>query len=215
MIPERANPLAVVEGVLSRFFQATATASAIRHFCQVCSEVQAEKGQRIPCNPPGERELEIVQEARIWHPIPMGADLLCRPPKQSPPLVPDTVLSGTVKGHWTQKGYEEPYGIRGQTVFRPSTYVDFRPLDQTGNEEKFYSPFVSIPRPSTRIGPSMRVFQRACGPPDQAYPDPHCLYVECRSVYRPSAFDLPRVIWGGIVVALADDPLGRGSTDNR
>ena len=78
VILERANSLAVVEGVLSRFFQATAAASAIRHVCQARSEVQAEKGQPVPCRPPGERELGIVQEARTWRPIPMEADLLRR-----------------------------------------------------------------------------------------------------------------------------------------
>ena len=36
--------LAVVEGVLSRFFQATAAARAIRHVCQARFEVQAAKG---------------------------------------------------------------------------------------------------------------------------------------------------------------------------
>ena len=44
VIPERANSLAVVEGMLSCFFQATATVSAVRHVCQARSEVQAEKG---------------------------------------------------------------------------------------------------------------------------------------------------------------------------
>ena len=43
VIPERANSFTVV-GVLSRFFQATAAASAIGHVCQARSEVQAEKG---------------------------------------------------------------------------------------------------------------------------------------------------------------------------
>ena len=52
----------------------------------------------------------------------------------------------------------------------------------------------------------MRVFQQASGSPDRAYPNPHCLYVECRSVYGPSALDLTRSLWGGIVVAPADDP---------
>ena len=54
VIPERANSLAVVEGVLSRFFQTTTAASAIRHVCQACSEVQAKKVQRVPCKSPGE-----------------------------------------------------------------------------------------------------------------------------------------------------------------
>ena len=53
VIPERAKQLAVVEGVLRRFFQATAAESTIRHVCKAHSEVQAEKGQRVPWKPPG------------------------------------------------------------------------------------------------------------------------------------------------------------------
>ena len=129
---------------------------------------------------------------------------LCR--SRSPPLVPDTVPSEAVKGHWTLKGYEGPCGIRWQMVFRPSAYVDLRPLGLTWGEEKSYSPFVSTLRLLTRIGPSMQVFEQACGSPDQAYPEPHCAYTECRPVYLPSAFDIPRVIWWGIVAAPADEP---------
>ena len=44
VIPKRANSLALVEGVLSRFFQATAAASAIWHVCQARFVVQADKG---------------------------------------------------------------------------------------------------------------------------------------------------------------------------
>ena len=110
------------------------------------------------------------------------------------------------ESHWTKEGYEEHYGIRGQTVFCLSTYLNFRPLGLTGGEEKSYLPFVSTLRSPTRIGPSMPVFQRVSGSPDRAYPDPNCLYVECRSVYGPLAFDLPRVIRWGIAVAPADDP---------
>ena len=98
--------------------------------------------------------------------------------KRSPPLVSNIVLSDAVKGHWTQRGYEGPYGIRVQTVLRPSAYVDLQPWDLTWGE-KSYSPFVTTPRPPTRIGPSMQVFLRASGSPDQAYSDHHCVYVEC------------------------------------
>ena len=44
VIPKRADSLAVVEGMLSRFFLATAAARAIRHVCQARFEVQAAKG---------------------------------------------------------------------------------------------------------------------------------------------------------------------------
>ena len=44
VILKRANSLAVVEGVLSRFFQATGAARAIGHVCQARFVVQAEKG---------------------------------------------------------------------------------------------------------------------------------------------------------------------------
>ena len=58
-----------------------------------------------------------------------------------------------------------------------SAYVDLRLLGLTWGEEKSYSPFDSTPRPLTRISLSMRVFQRASGSPDQAYPYHHCAYV--------------------------------------
>ena len=138
VILERANSLAVVEGVLSRLFPVTAAASTIGHVCQARSEAQAEKGQWVPCKSPGERELGIVQEARTWHPIPLGTDLHRRPAvpltervrSPSPPLVPDTILSEAVKGHWTQKSYEGLYGIRIKTVLRLSAYV-LRPFGLT------------------------------------------------------------------------------------
>ena len=56
----------------------------------------------------------------------------------------------------------------------------------------------------------------------QAYPEPHCVYIECIPVYWPSAFSLPRVIWCRIVEAPADvpqaeevQPIGKGSKGNR
>ena len=88
-----------------------------------------------------------------------------------------------------------PIGLR-----RPSA------LGLTGGEEKSDSPFVSTLRPLSSIGPGMQVFQQANGSPDQAYPDPRCAYDGCRPVYGPSAFDLPRAIWRGIVEAPADVP---------
>ena len=140
----------------------------------------------------------------------MRADLLRRPvaplakrnQKRNQPLAPDIVLSKAVKDHWTQEGYEGPFGTRGQTVLRPKAYVDRQPLDLTRCEEKLDSPFVSTLRPTSRIGPSMQVFQQASGSPDQAYPDPRCVYVG----YGPSDLHLPRAIWRGIVEVLTDVP---------
>ena len=54
-------------------------------------------------------------------------------PKRNPPLAPDIILSESMKGHWTQEGYEGPLGTRGHTVFHPSTYVDLQPLGLTGS----------------------------------------------------------------------------------
>ena len=59
-LPDVMNSLAVVEDVLSRFFQATAAASTIGHVCQAHFEVQTEKGQRVPCNQPFEQELQLL-----------------------------------------------------------------------------------------------------------------------------------------------------------
>ena len=127
-----------------------------------------------------------------------------------------------MKGHWTQEGYEGPFGTRGQTVLHPKAYVDLQALGLTWGEEKSNSPFVSTLRPPSRIGPSMQVFQQARGSPDQAYPDPRCAYVGCRPVYGPSAWNLLRAIWRGIVVVQAYvpqaeevQPIGKGSRGRR
>ena len=85
-------------------------------------------------------------------------------------------------------------------------YVDHQPLGLTWGEEKSNSPFVSTLSPPSRHGPDMQVFQQASGSPDQAYPDPRCVYVGYRPVYGPSALHLPRQIWRGIVAAPTDVP---------
>ena len=79
-------------------------------------------------------------------------------PKRNPPLAHVIALSEVVKGHWSQEGYEGPLGTRGQTVFRPSAYLDLQSLGLTGSEEKSDSSFVSTLCPPSRIGPSMQVF---------------------------------------------------------
>ena len=99
--------------MLSRFSQTTAAASTTGHVYQARFEVQVEKGQHVPCKPLGEKELGIVQEARIWRPIPMGADLLRRP-------AVGAVLSEAMKGHWTKKGNEWPLSTPG--LRRPSAF---------------------------------------------------------------------------------------------
>ena len=57
VMPEQTNSLAVIEGVLSCFFQTTAAASTIGHVCRARSEIQTEKEQCVLCKQPGEREL--------------------------------------------------------------------------------------------------------------------------------------------------------------
>ena len=111
-----------------------------------------------------------------------------------------------MNGHWTQEGYEGPFGTRGQTVLRPKTYVDLQPLGLSWGEEKSDSPFVSTLRPPSRLGPGTQVFQQASGSPDQAYLYPCCVYVGYRPAYGPSALHLPRAIWRGIVEAPTDVP---------
>ena len=77
--PERAKPLAVVEGVQNRFLQTTAAVRAINHVCHARSESPVVERQRIPGRPPSEQELEVVQEVRTSCPIPLRAILLQRP----------------------------------------------------------------------------------------------------------------------------------------
>ena len=72
---ERPYPLAVVEGVQSRFFLTTSATGAIRHVCQACSVSPVVVGQCIPGELPGERELRVVQESWAWCPNPLGANL--------------------------------------------------------------------------------------------------------------------------------------------
>ena len=66
----------VVEGVQRVFFQTTAEAEAIRRVYQACFEIQLSKGQNISDKQPDERELEVVQEAQTWHPIPLREKIL-------------------------------------------------------------------------------------------------------------------------------------------
>ena len=62
---ERPYPIAVVEGMQSRFFQSTAAAGVVRRVCQARSVSPVAEGQRITRKPPGEREPGVVQEARF------------------------------------------------------------------------------------------------------------------------------------------------------
>ena len=55
----------MAEAVQSRFFLVTAAAEAIGHICQTCFECPVGKRQRIPCKPPGERELGVIQVAEL------------------------------------------------------------------------------------------------------------------------------------------------------
>ena len=126
--------------------------------------------------------------------------------KRNPPLIPDTAPSEAMKGHWTQEGYEGPFGTRGKTVLRPKAYVDLQPLGLSWGEEKSDSPFVSTLSPPSRHGPDMQAFQQASCSSDQAYPDPRCEYVGYRPAYGPSALHLLRAIWRGIVAVPTDVP---------
>ena len=139
-------------------------------------------------------------------PLPSSRAARWEDQKRNPPLAPDTDPSEAMKGHWTQEGYEGPFGTRGQTVLRPKAYVDLQPLGLSWGEEKSDSPFVSTLSPPSRHGPDMQVFQQASGSPDQAYLDPRCEYVGYRPAYGPSAFHLPRAIWRGIVAVPTDVP---------
>ena len=61
--PNQVNLLTVVEGVQSRFFQATTAVEAVEHVCQARFESPVGKSQHL-CKPPDEQELGGVQEAR-------------------------------------------------------------------------------------------------------------------------------------------------------
>ena len=170
----------------------------VTHFAQVARRARTRRRWRssIPAPNPNESESPpSSSRAARWE-----------DQKRNPPLAPDIVLFEAVKGHWTQEGYEGPFGTRGQTVFRPKADVDLQPLGLTWGEEKSDSPSVSTLRPPSKLCPSMQVFQQASGSPDQAYLDPRCVYVGYRPAYGPSALHLPRAIWKGIVAAPTDLP---------
>ena len=69
-------------------------------------------------------------------------------------------------------------------------------LESDLKQGKTYLPFVSTPRPPTRIGRSMKVFQQARGSPDQAYPNPHCMYDQFCSSWRSGPNHTPRMRTG-------------------
>ena len=196
VITKRTDSLAVVEGVLSRFFQATAAASAIGHVCQARLVVQAGKGVTHFAQVARWARTRSCSRSSILAPnsneseSPPSSSRAARweDQKRNPPLAPDIVLFEAVKGHWTQEGYEGPFGTRGQTVFRPKAYVDLQPLGLTLSEEKSDSPSVSTLQSPSRLCPSMQVFQQASGSPDQAYLDPRCAYVGYRPAYGPKAW---------------------------
>ena len=117
-------------------------------------------------------------------------------PKRSSPLVPDTVLSRTVERsldpgrlqralrHLRTNGVS-PIDLRRLSAFesnwrRGKVLPAFRL--HTASPDK-YSSLLANQRLS-RSG-ILRL--------------PHCLYAERRSVFEPLAFDLPRVIWWGLL----------------
>ena len=74
--PKRTDTLAIVERVQSHFFWASVAVRTTGHVGLTHFESPGVKTQRVPCEPPGERELGVVQEAQNRRPIPLGANLL-------------------------------------------------------------------------------------------------------------------------------------------
>ena len=62
VIPKRANSLVVVEGVLSRFFQPTATASAIRHVGQARLVLKPRRGNAFRASHQESENSELFKE---------------------------------------------------------------------------------------------------------------------------------------------------------
>ena len=96
--PERPYPLAVVEGVQSRFFQSTAAAGAVRRVCQARSVSPVAEGQRITGKPPGELFKVSCSRSLSLAPNSIGSESspatsrVASPddPKRSSPLTHDT-----------------------------------------------------------------------------------------------------------------------------
>ena len=136
-------------------------------------------------------------------PPPSSRNVPWEGPNRSPRLVPYTVPSEAVKGHWTQEVYEEPLGFGRQRVLHPPAYIDLQPYDQTWGKERYRSPFIFPPPPPEKDRPKYASLSVSQCTPDRAYLDPHCVFVEYRTVCEPSAFGLIRVIWRGIISAPA------------
>ena len=119
--PKRANSLAIVEGVRNRFFLTTTAAEAIGHVCQTYFEcIIRHISQthfdctRVPCKPPGELELGVVQEARTWRPIPLRANLLQRPAE----LPHEKIFSSDQPSCHTKRSEAEPTTNSQYSSFR-------------------------------------------------------------------------------------------------
>ena len=214
VIPKWVDPLVVVEDVLSRFFQSTAVVGTIRQVFLDCFESPAGKEQCIPSEPPGEREFGVLQVARTWCPIPLGANL---PPatsrvaprvysKRSPPLTPDSVPIETKILHLTSEACEGPNSTLWDTVLHPLAYNGFQLQGWTSGEERLSLTYVPTPHPSSNIDPRKLAFQRVNGSPDQAFRSPHRKDVDRRPVNGPSTFDLPTAPWRGFVAAPTEGP---------
>ena len=135
VIPKRANPLAVVEGVPSRFFHSSVAAEAIRYVCQACFQSPVSKGQHIPSEPSDEREFKLFKKLNL---VPNSIRSVSHPTtswvaprvdlKRHPILGPDTVPFEAEKCLWTKKAYEGPYDTRLKICISPFGLRQFSAL---------------------------------------------------------------------------------------
>ena len=190
-----------------RFFQTPVTASTIGHVCQARSEVQAEKGWCVQCKSPGERELGIVQEA--W---------TCE--RTSSAVQPRRSLRGSeaepTTSSWYSSFRSRTRSLDPERLQRAARHSRTNGASPLGLHRCFAPRLKSTLGSDLRRGKILLAFRLYTASSNN--PDPHCIYIKCRSVYGPLAFGLPRVIWWGIVEAPADvpkaenvQPIGKGS----
>ena len=160
VIPERTNSLAVAEGVLSRFFQTTDTASKPRRGNAFRASRQVSENSELfkKLDPGVQFQWELISPAVQLRRLLRGSEA------ESTTNSRYRFFQGRERS--LDLGRLQRASRDWRIVFNPSAYVDLQPLGLTGDEKKSDSPFVSTLRPPSRIGPSVQVFQQASGSPD-------------------------------------------------
>ena len=129
---ERSNELAVVEGVLSRFFQTPAAAIQSDMSARPALKFKPRKSNAFRISRQRSENSELFKKPEPCAQFQWERTSFAVQPRRSlrgSEMVPTTCSwCSSFRGresHWTQKGYEGPHGIRGKTVHRLSASSTF------------------------------------------------------------------------------------------